>query len=237
MGSAASELRRAMQDVRDAEGFDEDDAEEVDEDDSLIEQLRDLYRSNAAIATAAGAPTADQAEREWRAKHPKAKPGSATAKKVRVDARKRRQTFLRNLQRYDNGTRRPRGTTGRLEALRDEKLRERLDIGASLAGLARVFQREGVTVSRLGRVTITVSTDTRERDRISKVTFGGIAHVGIPDDFAEAISAGDWTHAADVFFDCWGRAYGIGYVTIDEIDPFELEIGNDPDAYGYSSAA
>lgn len=225
-----------MSELRDEEGFDEEELDDLD-DEPIVEQLRDLYGSNAAVATAAGAPTSAEAAKIWRAKHPKAPRNSANEKKVRAAARTRRQSFLRNLQRYEAGTRRPRSQTERLERLRADKVRERREAGSSLGGLARVFQREGVTVSRLSTIVITVSSDTRERGGISKVTFGGVARVSIPDSFIDAVSSGTWANAGDIFFDCWGQAYGIGYVNVEEIGSFELEVGNDPGAYGFARAA
>lgn len=272
MASPGYELREAMRALMDDIGGGFDDEEPSG---TLVEQLRELYGSNAKIADAAGAPTAAQAAKEYRARHGRSieswnalsaaqrrrweraggtpdrgletyrngltlkaagepwtnRPSSAGEKRAQTQARTRRQSFLRNLQRYENGTRRPRTTTARLERLRSERL-EQLEGSSTFAGLAARFVEEGVTVSRLSSVTITVSNDTRERTGISKVTFGGEARVPLPVSFIDAVRANTWPAAAAIFFDAWGQAYGIGFVDIDEIGNFELEVGNDPDAYG-----
>lgn len=228
MASPGGELRRAMAEIQAEEEIEEDDLEDL----TLLEQLRELYGSNAGIADAAGAPTAAAAEAAWRARHPKAPRGSANAKKIRETARRRRQSFLRNLQRYDDGTRRPKTTTSRLEELRDNKLEERLG-AATLAGLAQIFADDGVTV----RVEeLTMNYDGRVRSRIPAVTFGGQARVALSQDFVDAVRSRDWSDAAAIFWAAHGTAYG-AYLDPSDVSGLSLAIGSGATAYGFSRAA
>lgn len=228
MASPAAALRVAMSELSKDEEIDEDDLE----DEPLVEQLVDLYGSNEAVASAAGLPTSAEAVAEWRARHPKAPKGSANARKIGQAARRDRQSFLRNLQRYEAGTRRPRATTARLERLRTSKLEERL-AASTLAGLAQVFRDDGVTV----RVReLTMSYDGRIREHLPLVTFGGRARVPLPSEFVAAVRRGAWGEASGIFWACHGEAYG-AYMDPEDVDGLELEIGNNPAAYGYSRAA
>ena len=256
--------------------------EEIEEDDlegrPLIEQLRELYGSNQAVATAAGAPTAAAAGKAWRSSHGRSieswnalsasqrrrwekaggspdrglesyrnglslkeagepwtgrKPVSVRERAASSGARRSRQTFLRNLQRYEDGTRSPGINRSRLERLRDEKLRERTTAGSSLGGLALVFRDEGVTVDV---DTVTMTYDGRERDSLPAVTFGGRARVPVPMSFVEAVRAGAWNQAAAIFWECWGDAYG-AFLDPEDVEGLELSIGNRPGAYGFRRAA
>lgn len=173
------------------------------------QSLRELYGSNASIASAAGYETAAQARRAGR---------------DAAVARRKRQTFLRNLQRYANGSRRPQRLKPLLDRLEDEEVRRR-ETFTSLVDLARGFRDDGVTVVHGASMTVMVSSDERERDRLPSVAFRA------SERFVEAVERDDWTVAAAEFFDSWGLAYGIGYVSVEDVQILELEVGMRAGAY------
>jgi len=186
--------------------------------------LRALYGSNAAIADAAGFPTAAEAARAHRERYPHAR--RSTLARIGVSARRERQGFLRNLQRYKDGSRRPRELVPLLDRLRREGMaRYRAEGGqfrdaATLAELAKVLEARGVTVPQGWLVTLTVSSDV-DRDREPP----GVMFYP-PAGFARSVAAGRWAAAAEDFFDAWGRAYGIGLgVEATKVDGLELVAG------------
>jgi hypothetical protein len=187
--------------------------------------LLELFGSNAAIASAAGLPTGAEAVAAYRARYPHARPTSLA--RVRATARRERQSFLRNLQRYARGERRPAAIRGRLDALRRLGIaRYRARGGeygeaATSAELAALLVRRGVTVPAGWSVDLLVSSDERWR--------GPPGVMFYPDqDFAEAVRLGDWKAAADAFFSAWGAAYGVGpYAEALEVIGLELLVGLD----------
>ena len=194
--------------------------------------LRQLYGSNAAIADAAGFPTAGEAIRAHRERYPHAR--RSTFAKIAVSARRERQGFLRNLQRYADTTRRPRGLVPFLDRLRREGMaRYRAEGGefrdaADLAELARVLASRGVTMPAGWLVTLVVSDDEREREPPGVMFYP-------PPGFVGAVAEGKWDEAAEFFFDGWGRAYGVGQgVIATEVDELELVAGlhKPPARYG-----
>lgn len=212
MASPAYELRAAMRAMLETDEFEPPTG-------PVVDQLRELYGSNQAIATEAGLPTAAQAVKAHRQRYPKAR--KTTLERIRKDARRNRQSFLRNLQRYEDGTRRPKTMESRLEELRDRAVEEREALG-SVAGIAARFVEEGVTVS--GSFEVTVSDDTRDRGRIPNV---GIRSF-LDGRFVDAVSERNWDRAAELFFnDGWSRAYGIGRFggIVDSVGGLELDFG------------
>jgi hypothetical protein len=201
MPSAEHELRRAMRDLLEA-GV------------SLRRRpppgyagLRELYGSNAAIADAAGLPTAAQAAAAHRARYPHARP--ATLSRIRIGARRERQSFLRNLQRYATGQRRPAAIRPLLERLRRAGMK-RYEAGggtfgdaATLEELARLLVARGATIPGNWEVLLLLSSDERWRQPAGVKFFP-------PRAFATAAAEGHWGDAADAFFSAWGDAYGIG---------------------------
>jgi len=192
--------------------------------------LRELYGSNAAIADAAGLPTAGRAVAAYRARYPHARATSLA--RVSRDARRERQGFLRNLQRYQRGERRPDKIRPVLERLRrrgmDRLRRQGVEFrdATSLAKLARVMVDRGVTIPAGWWGVIRVSDDERER------TPPGVAFYPLA-TFAVHVERGEWAVAAEDLFDAWGHAYGLGACDVLEVEDLELEAGLDPDAsYG-----
>ena len=178
-----------------------------------------LYGSNAGIADAAGFPTAAGARRAYREAHPRAR--RATLEKVGATARRRRQSFLRNLQRYADGSRHPRALTPLLNRLREEGIRRR-ELVTTLAGLARLMEELGVTVLGSSGFWVWVSRDYRYRDGLPDVPIDPELLEG----FAALVDRGEWAEAAELFFDAWGQSYGIGHVEVDEVQYLELELGS-----------
>jgi hypothetical protein len=212
MASPEYELRMAMRAMLETEEFERPTG-------SVLDQLRELYGSNQAIATEAGLPTAAQAVKAHRQRYPRAR--KTTLERISRDARRNRQSFLRNLQRYEDGTRRPKTMESRLASLRDEGVEEREALG-SLGGIAQRFVDEGVTVS--GSFEITVSDDTRDRGRISNVGIRAF----LDGRFVDAVAEKNWARAAGLFFnDGWSRAYGIGRFggIVDSVSGLELDFG------------
>ena len=208
MPSASSELRAAMRALRNEERPLRLPAGTV------VEQLRAMFGSNAAIVTALGIPTQAQAVRAHRARYPKAR--RTTVDRIATESRRRRQSALRNLQRYENGTRRPQATQRQLERLRDEEAGRRRQQGAGL-------ERDGVTFEG-GDLLVIVSSDERWRTGLPAVAFH--PRTG----FSRAVDDENWERAAELFFDGWGQAYGIGYVTVPEAEGLALAVGMDPSA-------
>lgn len=174
------------------------------------QSLRELYGSNAAIASAAGYETA------------------AEAKKANRDpavARRKRQSFLRNLQRYQDGTRTPKQMAPLLDQLEHDEIRRRGTF-RTFAELAAAMHRLGVTVVAGAAMTIVVSSDERERYNLHAVAFWPSMA------FVHAVEATDWGLAAERFFEEWGRAYGIGRgVIATDVDVLELHLGIEGGAY------
>lgn len=187
--------------------------------------LLDLYGSNAAIADAAGVPTAGVVANDYRRAHPRAH--AKTVNRIRAKARRDRQTFLRNLQRYKAGTRSPdAGQLELIERLQVEKVRElAVDTWSDLADL---LATEGLTTE--AGLSFLSTYDDRERDFSVAVAFV------ISDNLAELISEREWEGAGEQFFYEWGRAYGVdGGFTVDEVEDLEISVGmrRGPNVYSH----
>lgn len=222
--SAAPELRRAM------EALLEEGAAVRERPAPGYRGLLELYGSNAAIASAAGFPAAAEAVAAHRATYPHARP--TTFARLAVDARRERQSFLRNLQRYARGERHPDELRPLLAKLRRRGMarlrREGVEFGGAvtLTTLARALVANGVTVPAGWWGLIAVSDDERER-RPPGVMFYP------PEDFATYVDEGAWAQAAAVFFDAWGQAYGVGFVDVLDAEELELVAGLAPNLASY----
>lgn len=177
-------------------------------------RLLELFGSNAGIASAAGFPTAAAA---------------LLAGRDPNTARRQRQSFLRNLQRYERG-RTPRGQEPRLGEIEQQERTKRRMI-SSLGQLARTMVESGATVRSGATLTIAVSQDVRERSGLPSVA------VHPPEGFIDAVDNGRWSVAADLFFSAWGAGYGIGYVLVLDAEDLSIALGIQADAYGARSAA
>ena len=172
---------------------------------TTYDQLLAYYGSNAAIATAAGLPTGAQAVRAYRSRHPRAR--SETLDRIRLEARRRRGSLMRNLQRYKRPA---RGAQSR----RLEQLRAKLPPPGrqTAATVAQLMVEQGATLFLGYNLLVQISDDERWRTNLPRQTFTPGS------GFAVAARAGDWTRAAAAFFEAWGLAYGMGYVTVLEAD-------------------
>lgn len=188
--------------------------------------LVELYGSNAGIADAAGIPTAAQAISRHRARYPHAR--KTTLARIGADARRRRQSFLRNLQRYGTGSRRPRELVPLINRLRGQEVRRRaalrreLERRSTLAGLAGLFEEVGVTVLGTAGFWVWVSRDYRYRSGLPDVPI----EPEMLEGFAALVARSAWEEAAAMFFEAWGQSYGIGFVTVDDVEVLELEVGS-----------
>lgn len=184
---------------------------------STVDQLRAIYKSNGAIADAAGLPTSSAAVRAYRAKHPRAR--RSTLERISAESRKSRQSFLQGLRRYEAGRYTPNARNRRrLDAARNKGVRERL---AGLTGVARRFVSEGVGVAA-DAWEVTVSQDTRDRGDVGRI---GLDRY-LDQSFVDAVAERNWDRAASIFFDQgWSRAYMGIYATVETVSGLNLRFG------------
>lgn len=158
-------------------------------------------RAHAAMADAAGFPTMAAARR--RGRDP-------------TEARRRRQSFLRNLQRWADGSRHPDAASRRLlkrVGRREERRRARM---ASLQTVLDTARAEGVTTQPGLALLIRISSDERWREDLGAVTLDTLEQT-----YAAAV-ADDWPGAADAFFAGWVRGWGVRSAMV-------LEVGGEDD--------
>lgn len=223
--------------------------------------LVELYGSNANIAAAAGYPTAGEVTRPWRARRREARtrrqmyslareleiPGRSRMGRAELEAavegriaqmgrtaHRRRASFMRELQRYATGQRRPGGsldpTLGRLRraGIRRQERRRRV-VAETLGDVARAMRDRGATATIY---VVVMAYDGRERSGLPPCTFGGRARTPVPESFVAAVEATDWDAAAEIFWaEMWGPAYGVPGWEAEEVDGLGLTLGNQPGAY------
>lgn len=153
-------------------------------------------RAHAAIADAAGYQTAAVARR--RGRNPEA-------------ARKARQGFLRNLQRYRDGTRKPnKATRTLLERIARREVRRRRRVG-TMAAVLDAARAAGLTIMDGASFYVRISADERWRDNLPAVFLNPIENT------YRAAAEGDWDEAAFHFFAGWARGYGIPSAIVLEV--------------------
>jgi hypothetical protein len=173
--------------------------------------------AHAAIADAAGHPTARAVARSRSRKDPAA-------------ARRERQSFLRNLQRWADGSRSPDAASRRLlkrVGRREERKRRRM---ASMATVLATARAQGVTTQRPLALRLVVSSDDRWRYGLPAV------HLEPLERTYAAAAAGDWDEAAFEFFRGWVAGYGIPSAAVLEVggedddgdEPLVLRFGHAP---------
>jgi hypothetical protein len=211
--NAGDALRAAIRELVDPDGPDDDDIPEG------YPGLLALFGSNAAIAAAAGFPTAKSVVDARRLRYPKGRP-QVTARKA-AEAKRARGSFLRALQRYARGQPLPAGRVDLIERLRDEKLAE-IDSERTMAGVEGLIgERRHLTVFG-GALHFYDTYDGRERGPFPDVQFD------ISEELADLIEAEEWARAGKLFFVEWGRAYGRGVYGFDveDVEGLEIEVGD-----------
>lgn len=155
--------------------------------------------AHAAIADAAGHPTAAAVKRSRSRKDP-------------AVARRERQSFLRNLQRWADGSRSPDASSRRLlkrVGRREERKRRRM---ASTADVLATARAHGVTTQLGLGLLLRISSDERWRYDLPAV------HLEPLERTVAAAAAGDWNEAAYEFFRGWVRGYGVPSAMVLEVD-------------------
>lgn len=188
--------------------------------------LLQLYGSNAAIADAAGYRTGSETVQAYRVSHPRAI--APTIKRVRDKARRERASFLRNLQRYRQGSTPGPRIAPLLERVRTREI-ERRHV-SSLFDLMAIVAREGWTVR--GGVTFRSGYDDRERDI-------HVAVAWVPSSYLrDSIVRRDWDSAGEQFFYEYGQAYGVpGGFSAEDVGDLEIEVGMAANAYRFPVSA
>lgn len=183
---------------------------------ATYQDLRAEYGSNAAIADAVGRPTAQMAERDYR--RTRKRINKAKLARVRSDARRRRSSFLRDLERYQRGTQKP--------GLKRQMLFQKLaDATRSIRNVAQAFYDLGVTLTQLTEITYVISNREVTQHNVHPVAFRARP------DFVDAVQHDDWQAAADSFWTSWGFTYIGDFVFVQDVEGLELDFGIAAGAY------
>lgn len=146
---------------------------------------------------------------------------------------KARRAFMRDLQRYRQGIRRPRAAMReRIEAAGLEA-RRREATPTTAADLVRLFRRHGLTVVYIAGVVI-ISDDESFRE-VEYVFCRPSALGAFLRRLERAVRRDDpdvWRLTFEELFEAWRTAYGVPGFALDELDALELATGRQPEHAG-----